>query len=893
MRQSLKLVAIIISVFLAGYLFELAINGLGAPTFVENTVEIVSEIFSVLVAFSIFSLTWIAYSKSKDNHALYLGSTFFVVGVLILFHALSYPFMTPFITPNTVHKGDYFFSESRLILAVLFLASAIVYKDTLPKFITKVVLIASTIILSIVFLVFTLFYQNSVISRNLFFFPQDPENIYSPATVFTLIMITGMTLSGSYLYAKRARETGDNDLKYLVEGSIIIAISNLIYFSYEFSGHFLIIVGFYFFYFGLYRSSIELPYEKLAIAEEKLRHTAEEKYRNIFDNANDAIITIDLEDTITAWNKASEKLFGWRAEEVIGKKFSPLVVHESLGPEKEPLGSDASAGGKVVGTETIAMRRDGSNVDVSLTISPLLDVNGHVISFSGILRDITERKRAEERMRLHNQMIETIVEGINIVRASDGMIIYTNPRFEQMFGYARGELIGKHVSIVNAPTEKNHDEMAAQIKKTLNETGEWSGEVYNIRKDGTRFWCHANVSIFEHPEYGTVRISAHTDITKRKLAEMSISRMASILENTPDYVATADLNMNVLYINKGGRRMTGIGEKEDISKIRISDIHPEWAFAIVKNTGIPAAIRGGFWSGETMLISRDGREIPVLQVILAHKEDGQVVFLSTIMRDITEHKRAEEIQRENDRLTYASRTKSDFLATMSHELRTPLNAIIGFSDLLLGNIAGKLNAKQKHYVKNINTSSRHLLALISDILDLSKVESGKIELAIEKLAVPEVISEGLILIKDKALRQNIKLKTEIDPELGFIEADRLRFKQILFNLISNAVKFSKPEGGVVTVRTKKKGDMAIISVSDTGIGIKEEDLGKLFKEFEQVSSGISRKYGGTGLGLAISKKLVELHGGKIWAQSTYGEGSTFSFTLRLKSEKEVKSQEKI
>jgi signal transduction histidine kinase len=197
---------------------------------------------------------------------------------------------------------------------------------------------------------------------------------------------------------------------------------------------------------------------------------------------------------------------------------------------------------------------------------------------------------------------------------------------------------------------------------------------------------------------------------------------------------------------------------------------------------------------------------------------------------------------------------------------------------------GELNEKQEHYMDNVLSSSNHLLRLINDILDLSKVESGKIELVIEKLNLSDIIDESFILMKEKANKHNIVLKKEPDIAPEFIYADRLRVKQVLFNLLSNAVKFSKPEGGKVTVTAKKNGDMVEISVSDTGIGIKEENLGKLFKEFEQLDSGISGKYGGTGLGLAITKKLVELHGGRITAESIYGEGSTFTFTLPISSD---------
>jgi signal transduction histidine kinase len=197
---------------------------------------------------------------------------------------------------------------------------------------------------------------------------------------------------------------------------------------------------------------------------------------------------------------------------------------------------------------------------------------------------------------------------------------------------------------------------------------------------------------------------------------------------------------------------------------------------------------------------------------------------------------------------------------------------------------GPLNEKQAHYVNNVLTSSNFLLSLINDILDLSKVEAGKIELVIEKVQVQAIIDESITLIKERAMKQKVHLKKELDPDLTILDADKQRFKQVLFNLFSNAIKFSKPEG-VITISSKKEGNMARFSVSDTGIGIKEEDIGKLFKEFGQANPSISKEYGGTGLGLAITKKLLELHGGSITVESKYGEGTTFTFLLPIKGKK--------
>jgi PAS domain S-box-containing protein len=270
---------------------------------------------------------------------------------------------------------------------------------------------------------------------------------------------------------------------------------------------------------------------------------------------------------------------------------------------------------------------------------------------------------------------------------------------------------------------------------------------------------------------------------------------------------------------------------------------------------------------------------------------GKITRAVHVVKDITEERKSEEMRIQKERVEYANRTKSEFLATMSHELRTPLNSIIGFTELMKEKVWGELNEKQSHYMDNVLSSSRFLLDLINDILDLSKVEAGKIEIVKEKMSVPGTIGETLILIKEKASKHNVEINQVFDPQLDVIVADKQRFKQILFNLLSNAIKFIKKEGGAVTITTKKEEDMAKISVSDTGIGIKEEDMGKLFHEFSQVNSKISNQYGGTGLGLMITKRFVELHGGSIEVVSKYGEGSTFTFTLPLLSKEQEKKME--
>jgi len=238
-----------------------------------------------------------------------------------------------------------------------------------------------------------------------------------------------------------------------------------------------------------------------------------------------------------------------------------------------------------------------------------------------------------------------------------------------------------------------------------------------------------------------------------------------------------------------------------------------------------------------------------------------------------------ELADANQRLAAASAAKSSFLANMSHELRTPLNAIIGFSDVLLQGIFGGLNEKQRDYLSDIRGSGAHQLALINDLLDLSKVEAGRLELDIAPVSVAETIAAGLTLVRERAASHGVALDSVVALELPLIQADGRKLRQIVVNLLTNAVKFT-PAGGQVTTRAGQRDGDIVIAVSDTGVGIATADHARIFQEFEQARSGRTSEEG-TGLGLALSKKLVELHGGRIWVESELGRGSTFTFTIPI------------
>jgi signal transduction histidine kinase len=274
--------------------------------------------------------------------------------------------------------------------------------------------------------------------------------------------------------------------------------------------------------------------------------------------------------------------------------------------------------------------------------------------------------------------------------------------------------------------------------------------------------------------------------------------------------------------------------------------------------------------------------IAVTRVTPGPFTDKQIALLETFASQaviaIENVRLFNEIQDKSRQLEVANQHKSEFLANMSHELRTPLNAIIGFSEVLAQKMFGEVNDKQLDYLNDINSSGQHLLSLINDILDLAKIEAGRMELDLARFDPAQAIDNTLTLIRERATRNGIALSLESDPDIGECVADARKFKQIMLNLLSNAVKFT-PEGGRVSVKARRANGGLEISVSDTGIGIAEADQKLVFEEFRQASGDYLKKSEGTGLGLALTRSFVELHGGRISLQSEVGKGSTFTFTL--------------
>jgi PAS domain S-box-containing protein len=377
-------------------------------------------------------------------------------------------------------------------------------------------------------------------------------------------------------------------------------------------------------------------------------------------------------------------------------------------------------------------------------------------------------------------------------------------------------------------------------------------------------------------------------------------RFRELLEAAPDAIMQVDADGRIILLNRVAEDMFGYSRDEllgqPVEALIPHELHARHAEHRAHYRQQPMTRTMG--SGLALeAIRKDGTRFPV-EISLSPSDYAEGFRVTAIIRDTTERRTAEErlrkvreeytqrlaetnaqLEMTNRELERANRLKSEFLASMSHELRTPLHTIIGFSELLSEELEGPLNEKQKRFVQHIHTDSLHLLELINDVLDISKIEADRLELRPETFDLTALVAESLASVRSLADAKSHKLETALNAPTA-LEADRLRIKQVLVNLLSNAIKFT-PEGGRIRLEARVQESFVVVSVIDTGVGIPAEEHESIFDKFHQVGATTKGVREGTGLGLAITKRLVEQHGGSIWVQSQPQQGSTFLFTLPL------------
>ena len=596
----------------------------------------------------------------------------------------------------------------------------------------------------------------------------------------------------------------------------------------------------------------------------------------LWSEISDAVLAIAPDDTVLFWNSAAERLFGYTSGEAVGASASRLIIPpDRLEAERCEQAEALTQNEKVY--ESVRRRKDGSLVYVSVSCRALKDDQGRLRFMVSNLRDVTHLKVLREAKLVESKyrdLLESTPDAIVMVSVT-GRIVLVNSQAEQVFGYGRGELIGLPVEMLLPERFRSAHNLHRSTFYASPRTRTMGAglELYGIRKSGEEFPVEISLSPLVTEE-GTLVMSAVRDLSARKKADQ---KFRALLESAPDAMVIVGRDGKITLVNSQVESLFGYHRAELLGQPvellvpeRYRDKHPGHR-SLFFGQPRPRSMGAGL---ELYGLRKDHTEFPV-EISLSPIETEDGLFIASAIRDATERRQYEHALHE------ANRLKSEFLANMSHELRTPLNGIIGFSEFLIDEKPGPLNDKQREYLTDVLNSGRHLLKLINDILDLSKIESGKMELHPEtfvtEVAIDEVCSGLFPLVKKK----NISIRREVAADARSVTLDRRKFMQVLYNLLSNGVKFNDEEGEVNVQVDLADPATLRLRVGDTGIGIDSSDYTRLFVEFEQLDSGSGRRFDGSGLGLALTKKIIEFQAGRIEVQSELGQGSTFIVHLPL------------
>ncbi|MUG99886.1 PAS domain-containing protein [Scytonema sp. UIC 10036] len=534
-------------------------------------------------------------------------------------------------------------------------------------------------------------------------------------------------------------------------------------------------------------------------------------------------------------------------------------------------------------------RKDGSYMWILDKGQALWDEAGNVIRMAGSESDITEHKQTEEQLcNLSDRLTVALRSGAIGIWEWDTIddILIWDDRMYDLYGIHSSQFAGAYQAWANGVHPEDRPQAEAAIQKALQGQKEFDTEFRILHPDGTIRFVKAN-GLIQRDERGQPlrMIGINFDISDRKLAEETLKQQLTTIEAVIDGIAILEGD-TYTYVNKAHLELFGYDSPEELIGKTWRTLYSPEEINRFEQEVFPILMQQHFWQGEATATQKDGTTFAE-GLSLTMTESGKLIC---VCRDITEQKQAEEeLQQMNERLALtnaelhrATRLKDEFLANMSHELRTPLNAILGMSEGFQEEVYGHLNARQKQAIAAIERSGKHLLELINDILDLSKIESGKLELQTDSVAVSYLCESSLTFVRQQAIQKNLQLSTELPSGLPNIVVDERRIRQVLINLLNNAVKFT-PSGGrvelLVQLQQQPKAGFLCLSVVDTGIGIAQENMNKLFQPFIQIDSSLNRQYSGTGLGLALVEQLVKLHQGTVEVTSEVGRGSCF--TVRL------------